>query len=85
MEAKPLQPRSASAKDLMEIQLELNQVSALAPQLQARVREVLLAHSLLQVATVNPGRGLITRGQGQQQRSPFWGLPSCFFPSPFHS
>lgn len=62
MEAKPrqrpLQPRSAAARGLTEIRLELHQVFAPSPQLQERKN---FTRSLLQVATLNTRRGLATR------------------------
>lgn len=64
--AQALPPRAASAKDLTEIRLELHQVSALSPQLQAGM-SFTLSDSLLQVRTLNTRRGITTRDQGQQQ------------------
>lgn len=86
MRRQSLSTGSAAGKDLTEIQLELHQVSALSPQLQAR-RSFPLSCSLLQVAIFNTRRGLTNGGQGQQDQSPppFWGLLSCFFSSPFPS
>lgn len=48
--AQALPPRAASAKDLTEIRLELHQVSALSPQLQAGM-SFTLPDSLLQART----------------------------------
>lgn len=65
--AQALPPGAASAKDLTETRLELHQVSALSPQLQARMSLTLL-DSLLQVGALNTRREITTRDQGQQQQ-----------------
>lgn len=82
--AQALPPRAASAKDLTGIRLELHQVSALSPQLQASM-SFTLPGSLSQGGTLNTRRGITTRDQGQQQqRSPFL-EPLPILPSPFPS
>lgn len=82
--AQALPPRAASAKDLTGIRLELHQVSALSPQLQAGM-SFTPPDSLFQVGTFNIQRGIATRDQGQQQPwSPFLG-PLPILPSPFPS
>lgn len=82
--AQALPPRAASAKDLTGIRLELHQVSALSPQLQAGM-SFTPPDSLFQVGTFNTRRGFATRDWGQQQPwSPFLG-PLPILPSPFPS
>lgn len=82
--AQALPPRAASAKDLTGIRLELHQVSALSPQLQAGM-SFTPSDSLFQVGTFNTQRGIATRDRGQQQPwSPFLG-PLPILPSPFPS
>lgn len=80
---KSLSRASAAGKDLTEIRLELHQVSALSPRLQARGSSA-RSHSHLQVATFNTRRGLTTGGQGQQsQSSSLFGATQLLFSRPF--